>query len=148
MGDENVLPAELNQKDLIWAKPDSFSHISGVLPPLHSVPKNPGKTLVLPVLPLVAALGSHGGWDCVGVWQAHIFQTNMIYRCPIIVCHLCDRCLFCKRTWNFQKLNPPAPACQGHPAVKIESCLLSLVTSFLSDGHLSAVCWSDGLTGL
>ena len=47
--------------------------------------------------------------------------------------------------------NPPAPACQGHPAVKIESCLLSLVTSFLSDGlqvcfpvrctvQLSAVC--------
>ena len=29
---------------------------------------------------------------------------------------------------------PPAPACQGHPAVKIRSCLLSLVTSFLSDG--------------
>ena len=27
-------------------------------------------------------------------------------------------------------INPPAPACQGHPAVEIESCLLSLVTSF------------------
>ena len=47
--------------------------------------------------------------------------------------------------------NPPAPACQGHPAVKIESSLSSLVTSFLSDGlqvcfpvrctaQLSAVC--------
>ena len=38
--------------------------------------------------------------------------------------------------------NPPAPACQGHPAVKIRSCLLSRVTSLLLISLQLQVCCS------